>query len=91
LFFAFGSTEDALNLPRGMWMDVNDRLHVADAVGQFIRVYDVSGAEPAFLYNFGAFGQLEGEFNFPIDICMDTTGRLFIADRENNRVQIWSY
>jgi len=90
-FFAFGSTEDALNLPRGMWMDVNDRLHVADAVGQFIRVYDVSGAEPAFLYNFGAFGQLEGEFNFPIDICMDTTGRLFIADRENNRVQIWSY
>jgi len=90
-FFAFGSTEDALNLPRGMWMDEKDRLHVADAVGQYIRVYDVSGAEPVFLYNFGDFGNLEGQFNFPTDICMDTTGRLFIADRENNRIQIWSY
>lgn len=90
-FFAFGSTEDALNLPRGMWMDEKERLHVADAVGQYIRVYDVSGVEPAFLFNFGDFGALEGQFNFPTDICMDTTGRLYIADRKNNRVQIWSY
>ena len=90
-FFAFGSTEDALNLPRGMWMDAKDHLLVADAVGQYIRVYDVSGAEPAFIYNFGVFGTLEGEFNFPGDICMDATGRVFIADRENNRIQIWSY
>lgn len=90
-FFAFGSTEDALNLPRGMWMDAKDHLLVSDAVGQYIRVYDVSAAEPDFLYNFGSFGSLEGEFNFPVDVCMDATGRVFIADRENNRVQIWSY
>lgn len=90
-FFGFGATESALNLPRGMWMDSKDRLHVADAVGQYIRVYDVSGAEPAFIYNFGAFGTAEGEFNFPIDISMDATGRVYIADRENDRIQIWSY
>ena len=90
-FFGFGSSDSALNLPRGMWMDTKDRLHVADAVGQFIRVYDVSGTEPAFLYNFGTFGDQEGEFNFPTDICIDGTGRLYIADRENNRIQVWSY
>ena len=90
-FFAFGSTESALNLPRGMWMDNKDHLHVADAVGQFIHVYDVSGPEPTFIYNFGSYGTAEGEFNFPTDICMDATGRVFIADRENNRIQIWSY
>ena len=90
-FFGFGSTEDSLNLPRGMWMDAKDHLHVVDAVGQYVRVYDVSGVEPAFLYNFGVYGSLEGEFNYPIDICMDATGRLYIADRENNRIQIWSY
>ena len=90
-FFAFGSTESALNLPRGMWMDNRDYLHVADSVGQYVRVYDVTGAEPLFLYNFGSFGTLEGEFNFPTDICMDASGRVYIADRENNRIQIWSY
>ncbi len=90
-FFGFGSAESALNLPRGMWMDSKDHLLVADAVGQYIRVYDVSGDEPAFIYNFGVFGTLEGEFNFPTDICMDASGRVYIADRENNRVQIWSY
>ncbi len=90
-FFGFGSSETSLNLPRGMWMDGRDRLHVADAIGQYIRVYDVSAEEPAFLFNFGAFGDGDGEFNFPIDICLDGTGRLYIADRENNRVQIWSY
>jgi DNA-binding beta-propeller fold protein YncE len=90
-FFAFGSTDDSVNLPRGLWMSDLDRLHVADAVGQYIRVYDISGSEPKFLFNFGEFGALEGEFNFPIDICMDASGRLYIADRENNRVQIWSY
>jgi DNA-binding beta-propeller fold protein YncE len=90
-FFAFGSNEDALNLPRGIWMSDTDHLHVADAVGQYIRVYDVSGSEPKFLFNFGEFGTLEGEFNFPIDICIDASGRLYVADRDNNRIQIWSY
>ena len=90
-FFAFGSTEDSLNLPRGEWMDEKDRLHVADAVGQYIRIYDVSTAEPKFLFNVGVFGDLEGQFNFPVDICIDAGGRIYIADRDNNRIDIWSY
>jgi hypothetical protein len=64
---------------------------VADAVGQYIRVYDVSAAEPTFLFSFGDFGNTDGLFNFPTDIAMDETGRVYIADRENNRVQVWSY
>jgi len=90
-FFGFGSSESSLNLPRGLWLDDKDHLHVADAVGSSIRVYDVSGKEPVFLYNFGEFGVGEGLFNYPYDISMDGTGRLFIADRGNNRIQVWSY
>jgi hypothetical protein len=74
-----------------MWIDSKDRLHVADAVGATIRVYDVSAAEPAFLYSFGGFGNTEGMFNYPVDIFIDSTGRLYIADSQNNRIQIWSY
>jgi sugar lactone lactonase YvrE len=90
-FFGLGSSDSSLNLPRGIWMDDQDRLHVVDAVGQYVRVYDVSGEEATFLYNFGVYGTAEGEFNFPNDIGIDGTGRLYIADRENNRIQVWSY
>jgi sugar lactone lactonase YvrE len=90
-FFGFGSNVESLNLPRGLWIDNRDRLHVADAVGSVIRVYDVSGDVPKFLGTFGAYGSTEGAFRFPNDITIDGTGRLYIADRENNRIQVWSY
>ncbi|HEY9152364.1 MAG TPA: NHL repeat-containing protein, partial [Anaerolineales bacterium] len=90
-FFGFGSGDDGLNLPRGMWLDSKDHLHVVDAVGALVRVYDLSGSTPQFLFNFGAPGSDDGQFNYPIDISIDGTGRLYIADRDNDRVQIWSY
>ncbi len=91
LSFGRGTGDEALNLPRGTWLDKKDRLHVVDAVGHTVRVYDVSGAEPVFLYKFGDLGAEDGLFNYPNDICMDDSSYLFIVDRENNRVQVWSY
>ena len=89
--FGVGSGEGALNLPRGMAIDDKDRLHVVDAVGQTVRVYDFSGDDPKFLYAFGAIGNQGGQFNYPNDIALDAAGRLYIADRENNRIQVWTY
>lgn len=90
-FFGFGSADSALNLPRGMWMDDKDHLLVVDAVGATVRAYDVSNAEPAFLYSFGVIGTGNGEMNYPNDIFMDGSGSVYITDRENNRITIWSY
>jgi DNA-binding beta-propeller fold protein YncE len=89
--FGSGTDENGLSLPRGLWIDKRDRLYVVDAVGQDVKVYDVSQAEPAFLFAFGDFGQEDGLFNYPNDIAMDGSGRLYIVDRENNRIQVWSY
>ncbi len=89
--FGRGVGEGALSLPRGAAMDRRDRLHVADAVQQAVKVYDVSGLEPEFLYAFGDWGTEEGQFNYPNDIALDGTGRVYVADRENNRIQVWSY
>jgi DNA-binding beta-propeller fold protein YncE len=72
-------------------MDARDRLHVVDAVEQNVKVYDVSGAEPLYLFTFGEWGKGDGQFNYPNDIAMDVTGRLYVADRENDRIQVWSY
>jgi DNA-binding beta-propeller fold protein YncE len=90
-FFGMGSTNETINLSRGLWMDANDHLHIADAVGQTIRVYDVSGTEPVFLFNIGDFGIDEGLFRSPTDVLIDGTGRMYVADRNNSRVQVWSY
>jgi DNA-binding beta-propeller fold protein YncE len=90
-FFGMGSTAETLNLSRGIWMDANDHLHIADAVGQVVRVYDVSKSEPAFMFNIGQYGIDEGLFRSPTDVLIDGTGRMYVADRNNSRVQVWSY
>jgi len=89
--FGRGVGEGALSLPRGAAIDGRDRLHVVDAVQHAVKVYDVSGPEPGFLYAFGDWGTEDGQFNYPGDIALDRTGRLYIADRKNNRIQVWSY
>ncbi len=86
-----GSGEGALSLPRGAAIDRRERLHVVDTVGHEVKVYDVSGAEPAFLFRFGQEGIEAGQFSYPSDIALDAVGRLYITDRENGRVQVWSY
>jgi sugar lactone lactonase YvrE len=89
--FGRGVGEGALGLPRGAAMDGRDRLHVVDTVEQKVKVYDVAGSEPEFLFAFGDWGNGDGQFNFPNDISLDRSGRLYIADRENDRIQVWSY
>ena len=89
--FGNGTDKTGLSLPRGMWVDDRDRLYVVDAVGQDVKVYDVSQAGPTFLFAFGEYGQEDGQFNYPNDIAVDNTGRVYVVDRENNRIQVWSY
>ena len=91
LSFGGGTGDGALSLPRGLYIDDRDRLYVADAVGQNIKVYDVSEEDIIFLFEFGEFGIQDGAFNYPNDVVMDNTGRIYIADRENNRIQVWFY
>ena len=89
--FGQGAGDGALSLPRGAAIDRRDRLHVVDTVEQNVKVYDVSGLEPRFLFAFGEWGDGDGRFNYPNDIALDATGRLYVADRENNLIQVWSY
>ncbi|UCG24046.1 MAG: hypothetical protein JSW55_18255 [Chloroflexota bacterium] len=89
--FGAGGGEAGLSLPRGVFVDERDRLFVVDAVGQNVKVFDVSAQEPEFLYSFGDWGLEDGMFNYPNDIYVDDTGRVYVVDRENHRLQVWSY
>jgi sugar lactone lactonase YvrE len=74
-----------------MTIDAEQRLYIVDGIGQIVRVFDVTGDDPEFLFEFGDYGAGDGEFNYPNDIAVDTTGRLYIADRASNRIQVWAY
>jgi DNA-binding beta-propeller fold protein YncE len=89
--FGQGAGESGLSLPRGEAIDERNRLHAVDAVGQNVKVFDVSGPEPVFLFAYGRWGQGDGQFNYPNDVALDGTGRVYIADRENHRIQVWSF
>lgn len=86
-----GAGEGAVFLPRGAAIDRKSRLHVVDAVGHDVKVFDVGGDSAAFLFTFGEEGIEDGQFNFPNDIAIDAGGRLYVADRVSNRIQVWSY
>jgi DNA-binding beta-propeller fold protein YncE len=86
-----GTSSENTNLPRGLYIDMQGRLFVVDAVGQDVKVYNTANEYPEIMYSFGSMGMDDGMFNFPNDIAADASGRLYIVDRENHRVQVWSY
>jgi len=89
--FGAGSGVEAVGLPRGLFIDRRQRLYVVDTSAHKIKVYDLTGSAPEFLFAFGDLGTGDEHFQFPTDIAIDQSGRIYITDRENNRVQIWTY
>jgi sugar lactone lactonase YvrE len=89
--FGKGTGTGTLNLPHGAYIDGKDRLFMADAVDHDVKVYNVAGDRPVFLYAFGEEGTQIGQFSYPNDIVLSGDGKLYIADRGNNRIQVWSY
>lgn len=75
--------------PRGLWVDAQGRVYVADALAHRVDMYSDKGSP---LVGFGENGIGPGQFNFPNDLLVDpTNGRIFVTDRENNQVQVWGW
>lgn len=88
---ATGSGSGSVGLPRGIVVDNLDRLYVVDSVACAVRVFDVSGDKPGYLYSFGNGGTGDGQTTYPVGIAVDSTGRIYVADRGNSRLEVWSY
>jgi len=75
--------------PRGLWIDRQNRVYVADALAHRVDMYSDKGTP---LVGFGENGIGPGQFNFPNDLVVDpSNGRIFVTDRENNQVQVWGF
>lgn len=77
-------TSRQFGLPRGMDIDANGNIFIADAFHYTIQVYNSKGKK---LAEVGEDGTKEGYFNLPNDIAIRPDGVIYVADKENHRVQ----
>jgi uncharacterized protein (TIGR03663 family) len=73
--------------PRGLALDGQGHLYIADTGNKRIVVTDREGA---FLYQFGYAGSEPGAFNEPTGVAVDAQGNLYVADTWNGRVQVFA-
>ncbi|MBC8162603.1 MAG: NHL repeat-containing protein, partial [Roseiflexaceae bacterium] len=78
-----GSESGALNEPRGVAVDAQGNLYVADTGNNRVNIYDSQGT---LLRSFGSFGTGEGQFNEPRGIALDAAGNIYVADTWNARI-----
>ena len=73
-----------LNEPRGLALDSQRRLYIADSGNDRIMVLDTRDGTTT---NLGSPGTSSGQFNQPVGVAVDGADNLYVADAANNRVQ----
>jgi streptogramin lyase len=73
--------------PRGLAVDVNNNIYIADTGNNRILKYGPNGSLDT---TFGTSGSGDGQFSQPQSIAIDWNGKIYVADSSNNRVQIFN-
>ncbi|MFU8891082.1 MAG: hypothetical protein ACNA76_05405, partial [Anaerosomatales bacterium] len=84
----FDSIVRTSGIPRGLALDGEERLYVADALAHQTDVYDTNGER---ITGFGGPGIGPGQFRYANDLALDQRERIYITDRLNHRVQVWGW
>ncbi len=72
--------------PKGLAVDAEGRVYVADSQNHRIQVLDAQGAP---LAQWGAQGGQPGQFQEPWDVAVSPEGEVYVADTWNHRIQIF--
>jgi hypothetical protein len=85
-----------LNNPRGLYMDTNGKLFIADASCYRIRVINtngiivtLAGSGPPSTYNGDNLPGTSAKIGHPYDVKGDTLGNLYITDNDNCIIRIF--
>ena len=73
--------------PRGIVVDAQGRVIVADTGNKRIIIYDADGN---FISQFGGQGTAAGQFDEPVGLALDSQGNLYVADTWNQRIQVFA-
>ena len=83
---SMGSGPGQLRAPKGLALDAQGNLYVADSQNHRIVVFDASG-QP--LREFGSEGTQAGQFKEPWGVAVAPNGEIYVADTWNHRVQVF--
>ncbi len=83
-----GDRPGYLARPRGVALDSEGHLYVADGLLSTVQIFD---EEERFLLYFGERGGEPGEFYLPGGVFIDAADRIYVADTYNARVQVFQY
>ncbi len=73
--------------PRGIAVDSQGHILVADTGNKRIVVYDADGN---FIFQFDGGGAGAGQFDEPVGLAIDASGNLYVADTWNQRIQVFA-
>jgi tripartite motif-containing protein 71 len=79
-----GEKEGMFNSPRGMAVNSNGTLYVADLNNNRINMFSKEGKS---LGSFGKKGDKKGEFKEPSGVAVDQNDNIYVADAWNGRIQ----
>lgn len=77
---------DSFYGPRGIAVDSQGRVYVADTGNKRIVVFDADGN---FITQFGSGGFDPGQFDEPVGVAVDGNGMVYVTDTWNQRVQVF--
>ena len=84
-----GDRPGYLARPRGVALDSEGHLYVADVIMSTVQIFDEE--ERFLLLYFGERGGEPGEFYLPGGVFIDAADRIYVADTYNARVQVFQY
>ncbi|MBI4301304.1 MAG: TIGR03663 family protein [Chloroflexi bacterium] len=79
-----GTAPGDLKGPKGLALDKEGNIYVADSLNNRIQKYDAQGH---FLAAVGRQGNGPGEFQEPWGVAVDSAGYVYVADTWNHRIQ----
>jgi DNA-binding beta-propeller fold protein YncE len=83
-----GGPKLPLSMAKGLALDQQGRVYVADTLSDVIRVFDKNGND---LITIGTVNEGKRSFQLPVGVSVDNNGKVYIADQGNNKVQVWGW